>query len=286
MSRYGAASTSSGTRASPASHLRRISAASVSSKAKLTARVSGQADGLRPVQGAHRGCVGAGDEDPHRERARRSGSSSTVGTSATTTPGSVRSRSLSANSNGCRASSVSARRRNCSGIDDGDEVGLAARQPPDLLEHGVDRAAVRVERLEQRRAVGEVEPARADPGIAAAPRDVDRAEPVRRDRPREGERALGRRVEILDDEQRAVAGAGRRRDGGSSGAQAASDPAVVAPHAEHREDEHRDRDRDEPRALGELRPDHDHRDEAGGRRADRVDRARARASPASATRSQ
>ena len=42
MSRYGAASTSSGTRAFSASHLRRISAASVSSKAKLTARVSGR----------------------------------------------------------------------------------------------------------------------------------------------------------------------------------------------------------------------------------------------------
>ncbi len=108
------------------------------------------------------------------------------------------------------------------------------------------------------------------PGIAAAARDVDGAESVRRDRPGEGERALGRRVEILDDEQRAVAGVGGRRNGGSSGAQAASDPPVVAPHAEHRDDEHRDRDRHEPRALGELRPDHDHRDETGRRRTDGV----------------
>ena len=90
MSRYGAASTSSGTRASAASHLRRIADASVSSKAKLTARVSGEADATRLVHGAHRGRVDAGDEDPHGERLGRPALSSTVGTSATTTPGSVR----------------------------------------------------------------------------------------------------------------------------------------------------------------------------------------------------
>ena len=115
---------------------------------------------------------------------------------------------MSANSKRCRASSRERAAPELLGDDDRDEVRLAARQPPDLLEHGVDRAAVRVERLEQRRAAGEVEPARADPRIAAAPRDVDRAEAVRRDLPGEGERALGRRVEILDDEQRAIAAPG------------------------------------------------------------------------------
>ena len=114
MSRYGAASTSSGTRASAASHLRRISDASVSSKAKLTARVSG-----RPTDSAQfRARIEAAFAPETKIRTasgRPSALSSTVGTSATTTPGSVRSRSLSANSNGCRASSASARRRNCSG---------------------------------------------------------------------------------------------------------------------------------------------------------------------------
>ena len=234
MSRYGAASTSSGTRASAASHLRRISAASVSSKAKLTARVSG-----RPTDSAQ-----------FRARIEAALAPETKIRTASGRPSGalVHRRHVRDDDAGLgqepqlereleRVPRLLGERAAAEllGDDDRDEVGLAARQPPDLLEHRVDRAAVRVERLEQRRAAGEVEPARADPGIAAAARDVDRAEPVRRDRPREGERALGRRVEILDDEQRAVAGAGSRRDGGSSGAQPPPDPRVVAPHAEHRE---------------------------------------------------
>ena len=35
--------------------------------------------------------------------------------------------------------------------DDGDEVGLTARQPPDLLEHRVRHATRGIERLERRR---------------------------------------------------------------------------------------------------------------------------------------
>src|SRR5205823_13022818 len=95
--------------------------------------------------------------------------------------------------------------------DDSYEVGFAARQSPDLVEHRVDRTALPVERLEQRRAVRGVEPGRADTRIGAVPRDVDRAESVGRDRPREGQCALGRRVELLDDEQGLIASIGNRR---------------------------------------------------------------------------
>src|SRR4029079_15592949 len=86
------------------------------------------------------------------------------------------------------------------GDDDRDEVGLAARQAPDLLEHRVDRAAARVEGLEEALPAGEMEPARADARVAAAPWVVDRAEPVRRDGPGKRDRALGCRVETLDHE--------------------------------------------------------------------------------------
>ena len=228
-----------------------------------------QADGLGPVQRAHRGRVCTGDEDPHRERAparalvhrrhvghddARLGQEPELERELERMPGLLGERSAA----------------ELLWDDDSYEVGFAARQPPDLVEHRVDRAALPVERLEQRRAGGEVEPAWADPGIGAMPGDVDRAESVGRDRPRESERAFGGRVELLDDEQGLVASSGNRRDSRRSRRQPMADPAVVAPHAEHRKDEHRDRDGDEPRALRELRPDHDRRDEAGRRRADGV----------------
>ena len=157
------------------------------------------------------------------------------------------------------------------GDDDGHEVGLAARQPPHLVEHRLDGAAAAVERLEERRPAREVEPARPDPRVGAVTRDVDRAEPVRRDRAREREAAFGRLVEGLDDEERRVPRVGSRGDGCSAGAQPPRDAVVVPPHAEHRDDEQRDRDRHEPGAFAELRADDDHGDEAGRRRADRVD---------------
>ena len=261
MSRYGAARTSSGTRASCGQPLAPDCRRLVLVEGEVDRARVRETDGLGPVEGTHRRGVRAGDEDPHGEGAparslvhrrdvgddhSRLGQESQLEGELERVPRLLRQRPAA----------------ELLGDDDRDEVGLAAREPPDLLEDGVDPAAFWIERLEQRGSVREVEPAWADPGVAAVARDVDRAEPVRRDRPSEGERALGGRVEILDDEQRAVAGAGRRRDGGSSGAQPASDPRVMAPHAEHREDEHRDRDGDEPGALGELRPDHDHGDEA------------------------
>src|SRR5689334_24159727 len=101
--------------------------------------------------------------------------------------------------------------------DDSDEVGFAAWQAPDLLEHGVDASAAWVERLESRLAAGHVEPTRPDAGIRAVARDVDRAEPVGRDRARKGERPFSRGIELLDNEQGAVPGARRRRDRRGSG---------------------------------------------------------------------
>ena len=155
--------------------------------------------------------------------------------------------------------------------DDGDEVRLAARQPPDLLEHGVDRAvaAGRASRAAARRRRDGTSAGRSRGRCRAAGRGSRGTRPARSSaRRRARARSPGRAPR-----RRAACGCVRRapRRRRRSRAQPAPDPAVVAPHAEHREDEHRDRDRDEPRALGELRPDHDHRDEAGGRRADAVD---------------
>ena len=62
--------------------------------------------------------------------------------------------------------------------DDGDEVRLAARQPPDLLEDGVGQAAGGVERLERWVAAGAVEPAWPDARIGSVPRHMDGAETV------------------------------------------------------------------------------------------------------------
>ena len=272
MSRYGAASTSSGTRASAASHSRRISAASSSSKAKLTALVSGRPTDSRPVNGAHRGGVRAGDEDPHGERTAVRRSRPPSARPTTTTPGSVRSRSLSANSNGCRASSVSERRRNCSGTTTVTKSDSPRGSRQTCSSTASTAPPCAVERLEERRAAREVEPARADPGVAAVARDVDRAEPVRRDR---GARSASARsvAASRDSTTRSV----RFRASGADATAAApalsrrATRVVVPPHAEHRDDEQRDRDGHEPRALAELRPDDDHGDEPGRRRADGVD---------------
>ena len=152
MSRYGAASTSSGTRASAASHLRRISAASVSSKAKLTAACPGG----RPTRAQFRARIEAALAPEtkirtasgrpsgalvHRRHVRdddaRLGQEPQLERELERVPRLLGERAAA----------------ELLGDDDRDEVGLAARQPPDLLEHRVDRAAVRVERLEQRRAV-------------------------------------------------------------------------------------------------------------------------------------
>ena len=141
--------TSSGTRGASARHSSRISARLPLVEREVDGARVGMPERLGVVDGAHRSRVDAGDEDARRaSRSGRRGASSTVGTSATTTPGSVEQPELQRNSTGA----APARRDAAAellGDDDGDEVGLPARQPPDLLEHGLGGAAVRVEGLER-----------------------------------------------------------------------------------------------------------------------------------------
>ena len=202
------------------------------------------------------------------------GASSTVGTSTTTTLDSVRSRNFSANSNGCRACSRSERRRNCSGTTTVTKSDSPRGSRQTWSSTRLDRAAAPVERLEQRLAAREVEPARPDPGVAcrAAGRGSRGDRPARfRARAREP-RSVASSSESTTRSVR-FARRRRRRDGRGAGAQPPRDAVVVPPHAEHRDDEEGDRDGHEPRAFAELRPDDDHRHEPGRRRADGVDRA-------------
>ena len=149
----------------------------------------GDAERARVVHGAHRRRVDAGDEDAGDQPLRRGGrpaahrrhvrdDDARLGEQAELQRELVRQLRL-----------LDERRPlELLGDDDGDEVRLAARQAPDLLEHRLGDAERRVESLE--RQAGALEPARADAGIGAAGRHVHGAN---RRRSRSGARSAGPR---------------------------------------------------------------------------------------------
>ena len=99
----------------------------------------------------------------------------TTGTSVTTTPGSESSRSLSRN-DVRPAAERSDWRLNCSGTTTRDEVGLAARQAPHLLEQRLHPTLVGREDLELRLLLGEVPPAWPNARIGVLARREQRAD--------------------------------------------------------------------------------------------------------------
>ena len=197
---------------------------------------------LRVVHGPHRRGVDPRDEHAHRSARTGAGPAptpATTGTLATTTPGSESRRSLSDSSRGRRACSTSRlRERNTSGTTTVtkcdsprgsrhtcSEDGLRRRRTAD---HRAPRAAAILPRA------GTSEAGRQG---RLEPRGRARRGSRRRDRAREPERLVGRRVNRLDETGRRVC-AGVRRHPARAGAQPPRDPPVVLPPA-HREHEHR-----------------------------------------------
>ena len=133
----------------------------------------------RVVERPHRPGVHVREQDADREplgvRPFGPTLASTTGTSVTTTPGSESSRSLSRNDvrARCREERLPVE---LLGDDDRDEVGLAPRQPPDLLEHRLRPALLGLEDLEPRLRLREVPPARPDAGVGVRARRVQRPE--------------------------------------------------------------------------------------------------------------
>ena len=82
--------------------------------------------------------------------------------------------------------------------DDRDEIGLAVRKSPDVLEHGVERLVFLGKHLEMGLAARPREEAGPDPWVAARERDVDRTQLVRIDSLRVPQRFPRRSIEALD----------------------------------------------------------------------------------------
>ena len=153
-----------------------------------------------------------------------------------------------------------------------DEGRLAARQGPEVVDHGVDAAPLRLDDLEVAAEIGELAEARTDPEVGVAAGHVDRAEAVAGDLVRVPERLAERRVrglDVEDDLVRRRRGSGDRRD---AGAQPPTDLAVVAVDEEEEADKGRDGDGHHPCPRQELRLDDEQRDEPRGHGADAVDR--------------
>ena len=182
----------------------------------------------------------------------------TTGTSVTTTPGSESEAQLEAE----RRSAGRGKQRRAPellGNDDRDEVGLSARQAPDLLEERLHPSFVDRQCLEPRLLLRELPPARADARVGVTARREQRTDRLAaRDAPRVPERTLRRDVDRLDPEKHLVLGIAGEPDRVDARLEPPAEAAVVAVDAEEHEHEERNRDDHQPRTLGELGPDDDH----------------------------
>src|SRR5207244_5406689 len=109
-----------------------------------------------------------------------------------------------------------------------DEGRLAARQCPEVVDHGVDAASLRLDDLEVAAEAGELAEARSDPGIGPAARHVDRVEAVARDLVGVPERLAERRVRSRDVADELVRCRTGRGDRGGTRTSPPADLAVVA----------------------------------------------------------
>ena len=194
------------------------------------------------------------------------------GTSVITTPGSLSRRSLSWKRRRLPSASRSDRLWNSSGTTTLTKSASLRGTLQTNSSSDSTRPSLGGEELERRPVAASTAASALDRRLGRVPGNMDGAEVARRRSPARTRRPA--RSSRRSHRRRSGPRPRRRRGGhrGGAGPQPARGAAVVTVDPEEHQDEHRDRDRDEPGALGELGRHDDDEDDAGRERAEQVDR--------------